>query len=143
MKTTKKIAALSLMLLFAVITAYSSTIGQTKKPTPSAMIRHQVTIMLQNDNRICGTYVVELRNQKGELVAPPKPFIPGTLQYFFYERAFDGEAVRIALIRPVTNTDPSQCANPIYAEPVAIKGIFEAGKTYRYNLVPKAMGGKE
>jgi hypothetical protein len=143
MKTTKKIAALSLMLLFAVITAYSATIGQVKSPSPNAMIRHQVTIMLLDDKHICGSYVVELRNQFGQLVAPPKIFIPGTLQYLFYERAFDGEAVRTALLRPLTNTDPAQCASPLFAQPVTIKGIFEAGKTYRYDLVPKAQGGKQ
>jgi hypothetical protein len=102
------------------------------------MIRHLVLIPSFSDRQICGNYVIEIRNEKGQQVAPAKFFVPGTSIYIFYERAFDGEGVRTALIRPATNND-GQCMMQVYAAPVTIKGIFEAGKTYRYMLEPKVV----
>ncbi len=143
MKATTKFSVLSLMLVFAVITAFSSTTEKPKPPLPNSTIRHQVSVLMTSDIKICGSYVIELRNQYGALVAPSKLYNPETSLYFFYERGFDGEAVRTALLRPMTITDPAQCDIQLFAEPVTIKGIFETGKTYRYNLVPKAQGAKE
>lgn len=141
MKTTKNVAAISLMLLFAVVASFSSNAaGIVNPPVANAMIRHLVLIPSFNERQICGNYVVEIRDEKGQLVAPYKFFVPGTSQYVFYERAFSGEGVRTAIIRPASNND-AQCSLELYAAPVTIKGTFEAGKTYRYILEPKVIGG--
>jgi hypothetical protein len=143
MKTTKKIAALSLMLLFAVITAYSTNIGKNGNPIAITMVRHLVVIPSFNDHIFCGTYVVEIRNENGQLVAPPKLFVPGTSQYLFNERPVAGEGVRTAQLRQLVNNDPWQCEFILTAEPSTIKGTFESGKTYRYMLEPKVTGGNK
>lgn len=106
MKTTKKIAALGVMLLFAVISAYAANIDKGHPPVVNPMIRHIVYIESFNDVPFTGTYVVEIRNESGQLVAYPQLFVPGTSKYVFNERPFEGEGARTAYLRLVTNTDP-------------------------------------
>ena len=139
MKTMKKIAALGMMLLLAATTTFAADAGGIKNPPIAAVIRHMVVLPIHNDMLFCGTYVIEIRNENGQLVAPPKLFVPGIRQYLFFERVFTGEAVRSANLRQVSNTDPWQCESLLYSEPSVIKGMFEAGKTYRYMLDPKVI----
>ena len=143
MKTTKTIAALSLMILFTVVTAFGANAGGAKITPAKAMVRHLVIIPSFNEQPLSVVYAVELRNENGKLVAPPQAFVPGKSEYLFQERAFEGEAVRTASIRQMTNTDPWQSELQLQVEPVTIKGTFEAGKTYRYFLQPKLVSGKE
>jgi hypothetical protein len=143
MKTTKKIAALSLMLLFAVVTVFSANAGGITPAPAKAMVRHLVTVASFNEQPINVVCVVELRNESGQLVAPPQAFQPGKSEYLFQERPFAGEGVRIASMRALVNTDPWQSELQMTVEPFVIKGTFEAGKTYRYFLQPKLVSGKE
>ena len=143
MKTTKTIAALSLVLLLAVMNVFAGNTDGVKNPTAAKMIRHLVIIPSFNEQPISAIYAVEIRNENGQLVAPPKMFVPGTSQYVFYERAFAGEGVRTASIRLMVNNDPWVSDLQLQVEPVTIKGTFEAGKTYRYFLEPKLVSGKE
>ena len=142
MKTTSRILAISLFLSIIAISAWAADGGVNIKPTAIKMIRHLVIIPSFNDREICGNYVVEIRDEKGQLVAPFKFFVPGTSQYVFFERVFDGEGIRTAIIRPFGHSDAA-CMMQVYAEPVTIKGVFEAGKTYRYFLEPEVVSMKK
>jgi hypothetical protein len=146
MKTTMKMSALSMMLLFAVVTAYSSAIGIEKKnPAVNLIIRHVVNVVMPNEQPICGAYLIEVRNESGQLVAPAKRFVPGQSAYVFYERADQKEGVgtRTALLRKSSNIKPYECAVTLSAQPFTIKGSFETGKSYRYNLILKLTGDKD
>lgn len=136
MKTKSTILVISLFLSVITFSALAAGGGTGINPTAVKMIRHMVLIPSFNDREFCGNYVVEIRDEKGQLVAPFKFFVPGTSQYVFFERVFDGEGIRTAIIRPFGHSEAA-CMMQVYAEPVTIKGVFEGGKTYRYFLQPK------
>lgn len=143
MKTIAKISALGLVLLFAVSTAMSLNIGGAEKAPPAwSIYRHVVKVALAGDFNVCGTYVVEIRDAKGNLVAPAKAFVPGMSDYVFYERANESgnKGPRIATLRKVGPTGGAQCVETLRAEPAVVRGPFEAGKTYLFQLYPKLQG---
>jgi hypothetical protein len=143
MKTTVKISALSLVLLFAVSTAMSLNIGGAEKAPPAMSIyRHVVKVLMPGEFPVCGTYVVEIHDVKGNLVAPAKAFVPGMSDYVFYERASESgsKGPRIATLRKVGPTGGAQCLETLRVVPAVVRGPFEAGKTYIFNLYPKVQG---
>jgi hypothetical protein len=146
MKTLERITALSLVLVFAAVAAYSATIGKIEpNPPANPIVRHVVNVVLPFDRDMCGSYVVEVRNQKGNLVAPAKIFVQGITQYVFYEKSqfTQGETSRVALMRSVTSIGAGQCSEIYRAEPSVINAVFEPGKTYNYILYPQLQGLKQ
>lgn len=140
MKTTVKISAFTLMLVFAVSTAFASSPLRTTPP--SNVILHQVNIVPTAEKFLCGSYVVELRNQFGQLVAQPKNFVPGQNTYYFAEK-FDGvllDGVRTAMLKQITGNGLPACTFTLHADPATLKTTFETGKTYYYDLILKMKG---
>ena len=143
MKTAAKFSALGLVLLFAVSTAMSLNIGGAEKAPPAVSIyRHVVKVMLSGEFPVCGTYLVEIHDINGKLVAPAKAFVPGMSDYVFYERAGENgsKGPRIATLRKVGPTGGAQCLETLRAVPAVVRGPFEAGKTYIFPLYPKVQG---
>jgi hypothetical protein len=142
MKTTKIFSVLSLAMVFTVVTsAFANVIGK-KDVTPSnAMIRYAVNVVSQMEKPLAATYMIKVFNEKYQLVAPPKIFIPGQSQYVFYERG-PADGVRIAVLVKAPLHEGGIEPNVIlYAEPAIVKGPFEVGQTYRFDLYPKLIGG--
>jgi len=141
MKTKFNISILSIMLLFATISLFAGTTGITTKTPPNTVIVHQVNIPAMPDKSFCGSYVIEVRNQAGQLVAPPKNLVPGQSRYIFFEKSepSTGEQVRTAMLRQTSGNGSIQCSWVLTAEPATLKAIFKGGNTYNYNLFPKPM----
>ena len=144
MKTTKMISALSIALFFfAVTTAFSAGIGgKGDGVSNNRMVNHHVNVILTLDKVLCNTYQVEILNGKGQLVAPPKRYIPGTSGYDFYERGpVDGVRIAVLVLAPAHSH--FQCEVELFTAPAMLKGIFDAGQTYRYDLFPQTQQNKE
>jgi hypothetical protein len=139
MKTSYKISALSFMLLFAVVTAFASNPVTLNKNLPKSVIAHQVNFPNMPDNSFCGDYVVELRNQAGQLVAPAKSLVPGQSRYVFLEKSdlTVNEGTRTASLRNVSGNSPITCNLVFTAQPATIKTVFQPGNVYNYDLYPK------
>lgn len=139
MKTINKISALSFLLLFAVVTAFATNPVAITRTLPKSVIAHQVNFPIMPDNSFCGNYVVEMRNQAGQLVAPPQNFLPGQSRYLFLEKAdlSGSEVTRTAILRNAGGTVHSICNWVLTAEPATLKTMFLPGSVYNYNLYPK------
>ncbi|MCX6304673.1 MAG: hypothetical protein NT040_06880 [Bacteroidetes bacterium] len=144
MKTTKFISVLSLALIFASATAVFA--GIPEKPAPrddNAIIRFQVNIHLSADLNISGTYLVQLVDAAGRLVAPPQPFAPGIRSYtflydvrpngIFYERGWKTKIT--AMLTPALASEHIGLAE-LVTRPVTLVGPFATGHTYYFNLFP-------
>jgi len=80
-------------------------------------------------------YQIVLVDGTGRMIAPPKGFIPGTATYTFSESGpVSGE--RIALMILNTQTKHYICPNELKTAPDVIKGDFNPGKEYNFNLFP-------
>ena len=148
MKTTTRITALSFILIFAAAAARSLTIGGIESlPPANLLITHVVNVVFPSENLLCGTYVIELKNQAGLNVAPPQILTPGRSVYVFSERddfkTCTASGVRIASLRKVQSSGPAQCSEELYAEPSVLQGNFRLGNKYHYTLFPKIQTGRE
>jgi hypothetical protein len=144
MKTTKIYTALTLALvLFAVNTVSSATIGKSDgRVNPNPVVKHHVTVTLSGDPVICNTYLVEILDGKGNLVAPAKVFVPGVTGYDFYERGpASGARVAVLVLAPMHSH--FQCETELFTAPAMVFGEFWPGQTYRYDLFPQSKPPKE
>jgi hypothetical protein len=140
MKTTKYFPAISLILLFAGVTAVfsgnrptSSSSGQYIKQS----IRYEVRIHLDRHFESCNKYLVQVTDENGRTVAEPQRFVPGTSNYNFLEApsAVPGK-VRIASLVLYTNSYNPDCANLSTKSKVKL-GPFIQGQVYSFDLWPR------
>jgi hypothetical protein len=144
MKTTRNYTALSLALLFAA-TLFASTAFAGKTPggiAGTSCIRYTVNVIINNEKPLCNTYLIEIRNERGVLVAPAKVYTPGVTQYAFYERG-PVEGFRIARLVRAEFGDRYICEYEFFAKPVIQKGRFENGQNYRFDIIPSMTPVKE
>jgi len=138
MKTTKFVTILSLILLFAGINSLFSNNNLTDKQqiTRKINIKYEVNVYLFSRIDLCNTYLVQVTDETGRLVAPPKTFVPGISRYVFAE---DGPAqgkVRVAMLVMAPDVDPYVCSTHIGARPDVKMGPFLQGQTYPFVLRP-------
>jgi hypothetical protein len=138
MKTTKIFSVLSLVLIFtAFSSAFSFNTGKKEVVPANPVVRHQVNIQLESsDLDLCNTYLVEILDGNGRLVATPKRYIPSESKYIFYERG-PANGVRVAVLVLAPTHSQFQCERELFTEPVLVFGPFEAGSSYRYDLFPE------
>jgi len=136
MKTTRLFTVLSLALIFIGLNSvYSSDrlTGNTQM-TRKINIKYEVNVYLFSRIELCNTYLVQVTDETGRLVAPPKVFVPGISRYMFAE---DGPAqgkVRVAMLVVAPDVDPYACSTHIGARPDVKMGPFLAGQTYPFVL---------
>lgn len=141
MKTMKIISALSLILALSVSTTFAGSIG-TKGggSTNTNVIRYQINLVGTFEKPTNVAYLVELFNENYQRVAPAQPYVTGKMQYLFQERG-PVEGIRIAVVVRATSTpglpDPG---GYMVTNPAVIKGMFEVGHVYRFDLYPKPAG---
>jgi hypothetical protein len=141
MKTTKFFSVLSLALIFAGVTAGFTTKHETpqSKALPGIGIKYQVIIHSGLSAKPCNTYLIQVVDETGRLVAPPQTFVPGVNRYFFNEKfSATGSPVsrRAAMLVPVKD-HYAPCSSPIFAIPDVKAGPFWSGQTYFFNLFLK------
>ncbi len=144
MKTTKIFSVLSLALIFnAALSVSAATIdNKALKVGVNPVIRHHVNVMVTNEKKICNFYLVEILDGNGRLVAPAKPYDPNVSNYDFYERG-PGSGVRIAVLILAPVHSHFQCETELFTTPVMVKGPFNVGETYRYDLFPQSKPPRE
>jgi hypothetical protein len=137
MKTTKFYTVLSLVVIFAAFTsAYAGGIGKTKiVPVETGGIRYQVNVILSIEKPLCNAYLIEVRNGKSQLVAPAQRYMMGVTKYTFTERG-PAEGERVASLVRDNRGDHFICEYELFTTPVSLKGHFEIGQTYRFDLYP-------
>jgi hypothetical protein len=137
MKTIKYISTLSLVLIFAGITA----VYATNKPTRNSgnlikkAISYEVRVHLQDGAAHCNKYLVQVTDENGNLVAPAKLFVPGTSRYIFSETTSVQMKTRIASLI-LWNGDLNDCEIKLVAEKDIRTGQFLPGQTYWFDLYP-------
>ena len=143
MKTTKNHTVLSLALIFAAVTSvFSAPIGnQNGQVAVNPVIRYQVNVIVPGERNLCNTYLVEIRNERGQLVAPAKQFILGVSSYTFYERG-PVTGFRVATLKVNDYGDHFICETELFTTPAMKAGPFFNGKTYQFNLIPQGQRSK-
>jgi hypothetical protein len=144
MKTTKNYLILSFaMILAAVTSTFANGIEKINgQPAVNTGIRHQVNVIVTIDKPLCNTYLVEIRDGHGQLVAPAQRFTPGITKYTFSERG-PAEGVRIARLVIADYPHHFVCENELFTTPAIIVGKFLNGQTYRFDLFPSLQPIKE
>jgi hypothetical protein len=144
MKTTKIYTVLSLVLIFAAVTStFASAIGKiTSDGTVNKGIRHQVNVSISVEKPLCNTYLIEIRDGHGQLIAPAQRFVPGVSKYEFFERG-PASGVRVAKLVRAEYGDRYICEYELFTTPAFVAGPFLTGQTYRYDLFPSLQPNKQ
>jgi hypothetical protein len=141
MKAIKFFSVLSIVTIIAGTTAIYSVNNpnnKSQKPGP-ATIRYEVAIHFSFGISPCNTYLVQVTDETGRLVAPPKIFIPGTSKYVFNELFSVPARVRIASLVLPNNMDPFICPNFMITKPDVEMGPFLPGRIVSFNLYPEVL----
>lgn len=138
MKTLKLSSlCLSIMLLSGVYTVYAGQPVNRNNSNPfPPVIRHQVNVYPVRELTSYQTYIVQVVDENGTLVAPSQTYIPGLNAYTFYERG-PRTGTRIARLAMIPQSKGLSCIPYIYCAPDIKSGTFLNGRTYTYNLYPK------
>jgi hypothetical protein len=140
MKTKKFITIFSLaVILIGVTTGFS-----TKDPTggfsvlPARGISYQVIIHQTFSIRPCNTYLVQVADGNGHLVAPAQVYVPGTYKYSFKELFSNNESNprRVAMLIKA-DAGNLACSFGLFTLPDVKRGPFLQGVTYIFNLYPQ------
>ena len=142
MKTTKFFAIISLVLFFSGINAsFSKNVEPLhSKTVQSTGITYLVVLHPDFMTTPCGTYLVQIVDETGRLVAPVQVFDPGINRYSFNERISANANMnsrRVAILVPVKYPDHYICSSPLFTLPAVKSGPFVAGKTYTFDLYPQ------
>ena len=144
MKTTRIFSAISMVMIFATATAsFGNNTGKVTVVNPTSKgIQHHVNIVIDNEQTLCNTYLVEIRDGKGQLVAPVQVYVSGVSNYDFFERG-PATGVRIASLVRATFGHHYICEIELFTKPAFIYGKFLNGQVYRYDLFPSSQPNKE
>ena len=150
MKTIKIIPVLSLALIFATVNAaFSGTIKPGSTEPTVKNIKYQVNVHLASDLNLCNTYLIQVVDENGLLVAPPQTFVPGISSYTFISlpqaigilRPIGWKTKRTAML--ISAGSPEiDCSVDLVTRPDSKFGTFISGQTYYFNLFPDKMGRK-
>jgi hypothetical protein len=100
-----------------------------------ATVNYQVEVGMTADIEPCGTYLVEMINWHGNLVAPAQLWIPGKDKYFFTEQTHAGMDFRIArLVRVLPVGKEEFCPTSLKAVPDLKNLNLSDGDTYFFKL---------
>jgi hypothetical protein len=138
MKTTKFFSVLSLVMIFSGITAVYSKNGPTgnTNSVSKAPIRYVVNIHSLNATYLCNTYLVQLTDENGRLVAPATTFVPGINKYTFFEESPVKGKLRVATLVLSPYTERVVCGTNFTLRPVVKSWPFIGGQTYSFDLYP-------
>ena len=126
------------MILFAANSGTAKNTVNNKVPGPIVNVRYEVNIHLAAEMSLCNTYLVEILDASGRLVAPVQEFTPGKNLYNFYEQTRDIVGIRIARLVLAPERELGICPQELFTPP-AVKLIhFMDHETYNFDLIPSA-----
>ena len=131
MKTLKINTILSLaLILFAVTSATAKSTNNPKPAGSSVNVRYEVNIQFAASEPLCNSYLVEILDASGNMVAPAQVFIPGQDLYTFYEQTRLTIGIRIARLVLAPKVYHFTCEQELFTPP-AVKVIhFIDRQTY-------------
>jgi hypothetical protein len=142
MKTLNLLSALTFALILAFATSANAGNIQTKS-NPNASIRYQVNVQMNSELPVNTVYLLQILNENHRLVAPAQMLVAGKTQYSFFEKG-PADGIRIAvLVKAALSTSATEPYVTLMAEPAVVKGPFEVGQTYRFDLFPRLQGDRE
>ena len=137
MKTTKLFTVLSLVLIFIGLNSAYSSDGLIGNPqmTRKINIKYEVNVYLFSRIELCNTYLIQVTDETGRPVAPPKTFVPGIQRYIFTETGPAQGKIRVAMLVLSPNA-AAACRNQIGARDDVKLGPFKQGQSYPFVLRP-------
>ena len=139
----------SIISTIALVFLLSSAAHSFTKKDPKTVITTNpvgITYIVDvhlNNSSLCNTYYVQVTDEFGNLVAPPKYYQEGITSYVFHEEGSLYQATRVAHLVELETSDPSVCNNPVYAVPASQFNQFLSGSTYLFNLYPVVIPGDD
>jgi hypothetical protein len=140
MKTTKIFSILSFALIFLGMTTVTTSLKANQGGTPKPFFdgKKIITYVVEIshdaglDLELSG-YMVIMTDGKGQNIASPQPFIPGTWTYIFQETG-PADGIRKAMLIKSPHTNGPN----IHFRTAAIHGPYECGHKYTLLIVPDA-----
>jgi hypothetical protein len=143
MKTLNLLSALTFALIIALATSANAGNIQTKGNPANASIRYQVNVQMNSELPVNTVYLLQILNENHRLVAPAQMLVAGKTQYSFFEKG-PADGIRFAvLVKAALSASATEPYVTLMAEPAVVKGPFEVGKTYRFDLFPRLQGDRE
>jgi hypothetical protein len=137
MKTTRFFTTAGLFLIIALGISLSSSSQSGKyRPDDRSIIHYEVSVNFSTPFTSCYTYMIEIVDERGNPVAHPLAFVPGTKKYIFTETLTGPATMRTAKLDVVTGNGIHGCPINLVAEPDAKKGPFLPYTNYRFTLTP-------
>lgn len=145
MKKIVSIISTIALVFFLSSAAHSFTKKDPKTviTTNPVGITYIVEVHLNNSSGLCNTYYVQVTDEFGNLVAPPKYYQEGITNYVFHEEGNLYQATRVAHLVKLETSGPTLCNYPLYAVPATQFNQFLSGSTYVFNLYPVAIPGDD
>jgi len=96
---------------------------------------YHVDITVSDGSGLCYTYLVEMTDYDGKLIAEPQVYTPGVTTYIFHEVG-PVPGIRVARLAIAPNGEPMPCNKNLYANPdiMIMDKTFQVGETYYFNL---------
>jgi hypothetical protein len=137
MKTAKLTLVISLVLIIAGINFLYAGPTNTRLLIGSAFkgITYKVTVQMQDELRLCNTYLVQMVDEHGYSVAPAQVYQPGKTTYEFKERG-SVFGVRIARLVESPAQGHINCTLDLVTAPDTRIGKFMVDKIYPFKLFP-------
>jgi hypothetical protein len=131
MKTLKMLAILGLVLIVSAGTLLAGQPQTKNQPIlkKARVVTYVVRIDNQSDMNLAAGYRVMITDPAGNLVAPPKPFVPGITHYTFYEGSPVDGFRTASLVKYPSET------GAWVIPPVTLCGEFQPGAAYLFNIV--------
>ena len=142
MKTIKFFSVLSLaLILFGVTGAFSKKTDPIGSVSLQVLgIQYHVSIHPALSAAPCNTYLVQVVDETGRLVAPAQVYVPGINGYSFVEKFSTdvNRTRRIAMLVEVKSPQRPICTSSLFTLPAIRLGPFLAGHLYTFDLYPKS-----
>jgi hypothetical protein len=138
MKTTKLLSILGLIMIFSgAAKVYSDNVSANiPRMTTTNSIRYEVNVYFFSRIELCNTYLIQVTDETGRPVAPPKTFVPGIQRYIFTETGPAQGKIRVAMLVRIPDAAETSCRNQIGARDDVKLGPFTPGQSYPFLLRP-------
>ena len=135
-KAATSILSLAIILFFASPASSLLNLNRDINPKPTvATINYNVEVHVKVDLPVCGSYLVMMTDESGNMVAPAQPYVEGTTMYSFHEVWHDFIGMRSARL-VLSNSKEGVCNQPMTADPESMFSYFVQGQTYHFDLYP-------
>jgi hypothetical protein len=98
--------------------------------------RFEVVVHVSNENSICNSFLVVLKDETGRSIGPAQKYVPGISVYDFFEMV-SGSGKRIASFVMDPATVRIACPTELFTASAILNGKFIEGGSYTLDLYPQ------